>query len=200
MMLEALGSTIVDRLFQADVAAMLQVNREWTSPLADKWALLWREPLMHIPLYIFLIFISFRFYKQKGWWWLLIAVLLVSTTDMLSSQLIKSWVGRVRPCRDPEIAQQIRLLASYCGANGSFTSSHAFNHFALANFAFLTLRDFSKWFWVLYVWAFFIAYAQVYVGVHYPSDVMGGALMGMFFGWLASRIASRTLSLRKHTI
>lgn len=200
MILEADTASILDPILRADIKALLLVNKEWTNPLADKLALLWRDPLTHIPLYIFLIFIAFKLFKTKGWWWLLAAVALVSTTDLLSSHLIKSWVGRVRPCRDPEIGQQIRLLADYCGANGSFTSSHAFNHFALATYAILTLRHFSKWFWVLFVWAFFIAYAQVYVGVHYPTDVLAGGIFGMFFGWFAARIASRALSLPKHTI
>ena len=72
----------------------------------------------------------------------------------------------------------VRVLAKYCPVSSSFTSSHACNHFALATFLFLTLRITSRWWSLVFVWAFLIAYAQVYVGVHYPVDVLCGGLLG----------------------
>jgi membrane-associated phospholipid phosphatase len=77
----------------------------------------------------------------------------------------------------------IRLLVA-CPAGYSFTSSHAANHFGMASFFFFTFRHIiSKWAWMPFVWAFFIVYAQVYVGVHYPLDVLGGAALGMLIAW-----------------
>jgi undecaprenyl-diphosphatase len=77
----------------------------------------------------------------------------------------------------------VRLLLKQCSGSYSFISNHAANHFALASFAFLTFRGiFKKWMCLAYAWAFFIAYAQVYVGVHYPLDVLGGAVLGITIG------------------
>ena len=95
---------------------------------------------------------------------------------------------------------QINVLAKYCGANGSFTSSHAMNHFAFAAYVYFTFRRFSAYFSLLFIWAAFISFSQVYVGVHYPSDVLCGGLLGCGFGWIAARIAEQSLSLHHYTV
>jgi undecaprenyl-diphosphatase len=80
------------------------------------------------------------------------------------------------------------LLLDGCGAGFSFTSSHATNHFALATFLSLTFRQWmSRYTWVLFVWATSIAYAQVYAGVHYPLDIVGGAALGSGIGYLTGK-------------
>jgi undecaprenyl-diphosphatase len=98
------------------------------------------------------------------------------------------------------MAGQIRFLARYCGANGSFTSSHAVNHFAFATYVASTMKGISKWFNSLFAWAFAIAYAQVYVGVHYPSDILTGAFLGIVFGLVGAQITRQTLSLQQYSI
>jgi undecaprenyl-diphosphatase len=83
----------------------------------------------------------------------------------------------------------IRVLASYCPVSSSFTSSHAANHFGLATFLSVTLYPYArKWIYLTYLWAFLIIYAQIYVGVHYPIDVLAGALIGVMAGLLTSWI------------
>jgi undecaprenyl-diphosphatase len=78
-------------------------------------------------------------------------------------------------------------LLKYCSGSYSFVSNHAANHFGIATFAFLTFKGtFKKWMYLAYIWAFFIAYAQVYVGVHYPFDTLGGAVLGVLAGLLTS--------------
>lgn len=194
--LEVYGMTMVEELIHLDRKILLLVNRELTFPAFDQFALFMREAKMHIPLYAFFIFIAFKQFGKKGWWWLLGAVLLIALSDGISSHLIKPFVGRLRPCRDPNLSDQIRLLASYCGANGSFTSSHAVNHFAFATFTVSTLANGNKKYLWLYVWAALIAYSQVYVGVHFPSDILAGGLLGVVFGWLGARITLQPLTLR----
>lgn len=189
------GMTWVENLLHLDYRIMLYVNRSWSHPLLDDLALLFRESIFHVPLYLFLLLFAFRIFGKNGWYWLLGAGVLIGISDLVSSHLIKEWVGRPRPCRDPVMAHQIRFLAKYCGMNGSFTSSHAFNHFAFATYAHFTLRKHASWMFLLYPWAALIAYSQVYVGVHYPSDVMAGALLGIVFGWAGQRIVRQPLSL-----
>jgi len=75
------------------------------------------------------------------------------------------------------------LIINECAGGYSFISNHAANHFGLATFIYFTLRHyFPKWVWIGYVWAVAISYSQIYVGVHYPFDVICGALVGIIFG------------------
>lgn len=183
-----------------DYQIMLLVNREMHHPMMDNIALLMRESIFHIPLYFFIVIISFQFLGKKAIGWVLGGVALIACCDLLSSHLIKPFFDRPRPCRDPFMAGQIRFLARYCGANGSFTSSHAVNHFAFATYAAVTMRGLSRWFNLLFIWAFVIAYAQVYVGVHYPSDIIVGAFLGIVFGMAGAQISKQALSLQQYTI
>lgn len=187
---------MIEELIHLDRKILLLVNRELTFPVFDQIALFMRESKVHIPLYLVFIYTAFKKLGKKGWWWLLGAVLLIAFSDGISSHLIKPFVGRLRPCRDPNISGQIRLLASYCGANGSFTSSHAVNHFAFATFTVSTLGNGNRNYLWLYVWAALIAYSQVYVGVHFPSDILAGGMLGIVLGWLGARLTLQPLTLR----
>ena len=132
-----------------DYRLMIWINREISSPLLDQATLFMRESIFHVPLYLFIILFVFINFGKKGWQWLLVGVLLVSAADFISSHFIKDYFNRMRPCRDPFMAHQIRFLAKYCGANGSFTSSHAVNHFAFATYVFGTLKRISPYFFFL---------------------------------------------------
>ena len=102
---------------------------------------------------------------------------------MTGTYVFKHGFERLRPCNDPEFTDHVRLVIKHCGGGYSFLSNHAANHFGMAVFFFITLRHvFRKWAWLVFVWAGLIAFAQVYVGVHYPLDVLCGALLGMVFG------------------
>jgi undecaprenyl-diphosphatase len=178
-------SWLVD-LLHADYWLLLVVNQKLQHPALDSICLILRESLTHAPFYLFLSLFMMMNFGRQGFWWFVTALALVSTSDYLSSHVIKEYFGRPRPCRDVYMSHQIRFLARYCGANGSFISSHASNHFALATFIFLTLRHLGRGWWLVFPWAASVAYAQVYVGVHYPSDVIAGALFGILLGWLGA--------------
>jgi len=103
------------------------------------------------------------------------------TTWKLAASVIKPLVGRPRPCAASDL---VRDLVN-CGGVNSFPSNHATNHFAVATFLSLTwLKQAGKgWRVALYVWAGSIALAQVYVGKHYPGDILAGALLGSLLAW-----------------
>jgi undecaprenyl-diphosphatase len=105
---------------------------------------------------------------------LLLVMIVVS--DQFSSALIKPLVGRVRPCA---ALDHVRLLVG-CGGGKSFPSSHAVNNFAMA---WLMSRLYRKAAWYLFVFAALVAFSRVYVGVHYPADVLGGAAIGVLLAW-----------------
>jgi undecaprenyl-diphosphatase len=147
-----------------------------------------RNSIVWIPFYLFIVvFILFNF--KNGMWYILFAIFTVILTDFISSDIIKKIIYRPRPCNDLEFVGQVRLLASYCGANSSFTSSHAANHFGLATFLSISSQNFFKKniYYILFFWAFTIIFAQVYVGVHYPIDVFAGAIVGILAGFLMAK-------------
>jgi len=137
------------------------------------------------PVYLFLFVFIIMNFKGRGWWWLVIFLCTVSLCDMTSTNLFKEVFHRLRPCADLDFFQNVRLVVDSCGGKYGFTSNHAANHFGMATFIFLTLKPvIGKWVWLAYLWAAIIGYAQVYVGVHYPFDILGGAAIGFLFGWL----------------
>jgi undecaprenyl-diphosphatase len=178
-----LQSSLVQKLVAWDQWLFVQVNNHQSNSFFDALMPLLRNSFTWAPLYIFLLLFVTMNFKSRGWWWLLVFLCTVSLTDMLSSKLVKEYFERLRPCADPDFFQYVRLLVNRCSGGYSFTSSHATNHFGMAAFMFFTLRPvIKKWVWLAFVWAILICYAQVYVGVHYPFDVLGGALPGFLLG------------------
>jgi undecaprenyl-diphosphatase len=102
---------------------------------------------------------------------------LVVLSDQLSSTVLKSVFDRPRPCHTiggVPIVPEVRLLAG-CGSGKSFPSSHAVNNFAVAT---LLSIHYRRWAWAFMLWAFLVSLSRVAIGVHYPSDIVGGAAIG----------------------
>lgn len=170
-----------------DQAAFFFINNTFTNSFFDQFFPLYRESDIWMPLYLFLLVLITLNFRWKSLPWILFFIITVSVCDQVSSTFLKEWFGRLRPCRDPEFSQYVRLLVVYCPGSGSFTSSHATNHFGMATFVVMTLGPYLyNWKWAFWVWAATIAYGQVYVGVHYPLDVIGGALLGILIGYASA--------------
>ncbi|MBL0134120.1 MAG: phosphatase PAP2 family protein [Chitinophagaceae bacterium] len=165
-----------------DTWLITHINQSWGNGFLDTILPFFRETLFWIPLYFFLLLFVMINFGVKGWWWLLAAVLTIALADIISSQIIKQLIFRLRPCQDPEVSMQLRFFVNYCPRSSSFTSSHATSYFAQASFYFFTLRNVNKRVWLFFIWAASIAYTQVYVGVHYPFDVLCGGLLGIALG------------------
>ncbi len=149
---------------------------DWLMPLL-------RNKYIWLPLYVFIASFLLINFKQKGLYLCLAFVLAAGIADGTSSHLIKKNVQRLRPCKVLEPRKDMHLLVP-CGSGFSFPSSHATNHFAIATYLFLIFGKFFRWIKIpLVLWASSIAFAQVYVGVHYPLDVIIGALLGFLIGW-----------------
>lgn len=180
-----------------DQMLFLRINRDGSNAFFDSWLPWIRESVMWAPLYLFLIVFSLYNFRWRGAVWILVLLATIGLSDLTSSQFIKEVVGRVRPCNDPFIQQYIRFIIKRCPTSFSFTSSHATNHFTIAMFIWTTGKHIiGKWLKLFFVWAAFISYAQVYVGVHYPIDVACGALLGLAIGFFSGKIFNRQYGLK----
>jgi membrane-associated phospholipid phosphatase len=179
------------KLLQADKDLFGILNGKWHNSFFDWLMPYLRQSEVWIPLYLFLLVFVLMNVKKSGWF-ILVCICTVALTDILSSDVIKDNIFRLRPCRDPDVAQTIRFLVSYCPQSSSFTSSHAANHFGLAVFWVIALKPYvGRWIYISYFWAFIIVYAQIYVGVHFPIDVICGALVGIITGTIMGKLYSK---------
>ncbi|GAB5554502.1 MAG: hypothetical protein Sapg2KO_40930 [Saprospiraceae bacterium] len=181
----------LDTILALDEQLFRIINGTWHTDFLD-WILpYWRDKKFWYPLYLALIALIIYRFRVKGIYLLLALFVTVGVADLVSSKVLKKTVKRVRPCNDPVLQDDVILLVG-CGKAYSFTSSHATNHFAIGTFLALTLGlYYRRWRWLFYFWAASIAFGQVYVGVHYPLDVLVGSLLGIGIALLTTTIYFR---------
>jgi len=115
-------------------------------------------------------------------------VLVVTLADQISVKLFKEVFERLRPCHNPAISHLVHTVNDKCGGRFGFVSSHASNTFAVAVYLLLFIR--RRWFSIFMVsWALIVSYSRIYLGVHYPADVVGGAILGTAIGWFIYYLA-----------
>jgi undecaprenyl-diphosphatase len=167
---------MIEWLYGIDVALFRFGNETIANPAGD-----WFFPFItnlknFIVPYALLLLGLLVFGKKRGALTLLLIVITITIADQMSSFVVKPWVGRLRPCH---VLEDVRLLVG-CGSGKSFTSSHATNNFALAV---IIQHMYPKARWYILTWAALVAFSRVYVGVHYPSDIVGGAVLGSLIGF-----------------
>ena len=173
---------MIDQIVHIDQEIFLAINQGLSNPVFDWLLPILRNPYTWAPLYLFLVIFFIKTYGKTG---ILIVVMTLATfgaSDAVSSHLIKKSVKRVRPCNDIVFKEEVNIRVR-CGSGFSFTSSHATNHFALAFFWIALFR--RKWknaMWLCITWATLISVSQIYVGVHYPFDILCGAILGILIG------------------
>lgn len=166
----------------ADREIFLWVQRAGAGEMSDRFMLLLRKPATWIPLYIFILYWIIRYARSFALPFIILTLVAAGLADFSSASVFKPLIARPRPCYEPVLEGLVRELVG-CGGQYGFPSSHASNHFALATFWYWAIYIVSgrRWNW-LFVWAFMIGYAQVYVGKHYPIDIICGAALGIFIG------------------
>lgn len=175
-----------------DRAVFRVINGELTHPILDS-ILPWMRISNHwLPLYLFLLVFATINFKARGLWWFIFFVSTIALTDMIGTYVFKHNIQRLRPCNDPEFFMHVRLVLDRCAAGYSFISNHAANHFGMATFFYLTFRNIlPRVAWIGFAWAAIVAYAQVYIGIHYPLDILAGILLGILVGHLTSRLFNK---------
>lgn len=169
-------------LLEADKALFLFLNglhHPWVDPVM----IFFSAKFTWLPLYVVLLFFIIRQHRWESLRILLFVAVLISLSDQLSVQAFKLVFQRLRPCHEAELQPLIHLASGRCGGSFGFVSSHAANSFALATFILLLFRKQWKPITVASLsWAGLVSYSRIYLGVHYPGDIIGGAILGVVCG------------------
>lgn len=189
--------TMMLSLIEIDHTIFHFVNTGLSNSFFDAVLPLLREKLFWVPTYLFIVSFALFNFKTKGIYLVLFLFLNFGISDTVSSKFIKKTVQRIRPCNDVNINQDMTLRV-HCGGGYSFTSSHATNHFALSFFLITTIGFISKrLIYALIFWAGIVSFAQVYVGVHFPLDVIAGAILGIIIGKLLGKMFNRFFKIEE---
>lgn len=181
----------MNEFIQEDKNLLVFLNNLGDSRFDQFWILV-SEKWIWIPLYFIFLYLLFRNFKLKSLIFILIFIAIgVVASDQISG-IFKYGIARLRPCHDPSLEHLIREVQ--CGGQLGFYSAHASNTFFIATFMGVILKN--KYPFLLYIllfWAAFVSYSRIYLGVHFPFDIVFGAMVGFLLGGFFSTLAKNVV-------
>lgn len=168
---------LIDTLNLWDTNLFLFLNGLYT-PFLDGFMFAVSAKLTWVPLYMAVLFVVFKHWKRESIWIVLALVLCIVIADQISSGILKGLIQRPRPSRADELQGMVHLVNGYAGGKFGFVSSHAANAIGFALLTSMLFRN-KIYTYVIFGWAILVAYSRICLGVHYPLDILGGALVGV---------------------
>lgn len=144
------------------------------------------------PLFIAFIFLFYFYYPWKAASAVFYFLLITTGITLLTTDIVKEFIERLRPNNVEALAELIRVLQR--PSNFSFFSGHASSSFTITTFTVLSLRHRTKWIYLAYLWPLLFVTSRIYVGVHYPSDILVGALVGSLFAYIFYKLCKVELA------
>lgn len=183
----------MEELIQEDKKVFLYLNNLGDSSFDQFWMLI-SSTWIWVPLYIIFLYFLYKNYKLRSLVFILIFLTLGAVISDQLANVFKYGVARLRPCHDPTLEHHMRIVK--CGGQFGFYSAHASNTFFLATYLGILLKKQIKWFpYAIFVWALVVSYSRIYLGVHFPIDILVGAfvgsLLGVIFGALAQKVINK---------
>lgn len=176
---------MLEKLLSLDVELFIFLNSLGSVAYDGMWLFITKQSNW-IPLFLLLLYVIYKKLGAKQTLYLLLVVaLLVTFTDQMTN-LFKNGFQRLRPCNNTEINSFIRVVQ--VRNSFSFFSGHAANSIAVATLIYFTLRSYFKFFSLLFLWPLVFAYSRIYLGLHYPIDIMTGYLFGFVSGFLMFKV------------
>ena len=174
---------MIDQLIQSDKELFLFLNNLGNSTWDGFW-MFYTTKFNWIPLYALLLYLMYKNLNKKAFILnILVIVLMISFTDQVTN-LFKDGFERLRPCYTEDLQGLMRLVKPSCGGKFSYFSGHASNSMAVAVFSGLLLRNKFKYLvFIMLFWAALMAYSRVYIGVHFPLDIVSGMIFGALSGF-----------------
>lgn len=169
---------------------LLLLGNSFHTPFLDNFVIIFSGKIIWIPAVLAILYAIVRTQKRDAVWVVLFLALAIVLADQISSGLIKPLVARWRPTHEPSLEGMVHIVHGYTGGRYGFVSSHAANACAVALFTSLLFRR-RLYSLTIGLWAVANMYSRIYLGVHYPGDIIGGILVGLGSAWAAYALMKR---------